>query len=331
MPTVNEILKQSGLTDEQIAALDAKAITAFTGVLTTAEQERQNAQQSAEKAAQERKDAQQAAEKAEQDRKDAAAAKEAAEIAQRSNAEFYDKEIAPALNNWGTEKANLEAQAAFYRAQNEAARAAGFVPTEAPSYKPQEATTQQRDAQGRYVAGAPGSTPGSPTFTMEDVRNGLGSTLGTLTDIQWKYQRLFNEPLPISPTQLVREAEAQRLDPVAYAEKRFNFQAREQEIQRKAAEEHDAKIRAEASAPYEAKLKEAEEARQKAIAETDRKWAEKVGSNPDVRISEPSRFADVARAVKANERPDPLSLNESQRRQATSQAIRQEISETAAA
>jgi hypothetical protein len=166
---------------------------------------------------------------------------------------------------------------------------------------------------------------------MEDVRNGLGQTIGTLTDIQWKYQRLFNEPLPISPTQLVREAEAQRLDPVVYAEKRFNFQAREQEIQRKAAEEHDAKIRAEAAAPFEAKLKEAEAARQKAIEETDRKWAEKIGSNPDVRIAQPSRFADVARAVKANERPDPLNLNESQRRQATSQAIHQELAEAATA
>jgi hypothetical protein len=166
---------------------------------------------------------------------------------------------------------------------------------------------------------------------MEDIRNGLGGTLGTLTDIQWKYQRLFNEPLPISPTQLVKEAEAQRLDPAAYAEKRFNFQAREQELVRKTQEEHDAKIRAEAAAPYEQKLAEAETARQKAIEETDRKWAEKIGSNPDVRIAQPSRFADVARAVKANERPDPLNLNEQQRRQATSVAIKHEISEQAVA
>ena len=52
MPTVQEVLKQSGLTDEQITALDAKAISAFTGVLTTAEQERQAAQQAAAKAEQ---------------------------------------------------------------------------------------------------------------------------------------------------------------------------------------------------------------------------------------------------------------------------------------
>jgi hypothetical protein len=334
MPTVHEMLKQSGLSDEQIAALDAKAISAFTGVLTAAEQKEQTAQQAAAKAEQERQAAQEAVTKAEQARQEAAQAREAAELAQRSNAQFYDESIAPALNNWGTEKANLEATAAFYKAQNEAARAAGFVPSEAPAYQPQSFPaqgTQPRDSQGRYVPAAPGGTPGSPTFTMEDVRNGLGSTLGTLTDIQWRYQRLFNEPMPISPTQLVKEAESQRLDPVAYAERRFNFQAKEQEMARKAAEEHDAKIRAEAAAPYEAKLAEAAKATEEAIKATDRKWAEKIGSNPDVRIAQPSRFADVARAQKAGERPDPLQLNEAQRRQATSQAIRQEISEQAAA
>jgi len=330
MPTVHEILKQSGLSDEQIAALDAKAITAFTGVLSTAEQERQAAQESAAKAEQERQAAATAKEAAEQERIAAAEAREAQELRKRSNDQFYEESIVPALNNWGNEKVQKDAELAFYKTQLEGAKASGFLPSETPAFQPQQ-TAPTRDTQGRYVAAAPGSTPGSPTFTMQDVRDGLGSTLGTLTDIQWKYQRLFNEPLPISPTQLVREAEAQRLDPVAYAEKRFNFQAREQEIQRKAAEEHDAKIRQEAAAPYEAKLAEADKARQKAIEETNRKWAEKIGSNPDVRIAQPSRFADVARAVKSGERPDPLALNESQRRQATSQAIRQDISSEQAA
>jgi len=63
MPTVHEILKQSGLNDEQIAALDAKAIAAFTGVLSTAEQERQTAQQAAQKAEEERQAAAEAQQK----------------------------------------------------------------------------------------------------------------------------------------------------------------------------------------------------------------------------------------------------------------------------
>jgi hypothetical protein len=330
MPTVAEVLKQSGLTDEQIAALDAKVVSGFGSVLATAESERQDAKAAAAQAEQDRKAAATAAEKAEQDRLATVAAQEAAEVARRANAEFYDQSIAPALNNWGTEKSNLEAQVAYYKAQNEGARAAGFIPAEAPAFQvpsPQPVNGQARDANGRYVSNAPGGTPGSPTFTIEDVRKGLGSTLGTLTDIQWKYQSLYGKPMPISPTELVRQAEQVKLDPAVYAARNFKFAEKEAEMARTAAEEHDAKIRAEAAAPFEAKLAELAKEKEEAVKATDRKWAEKIGSNPDVRIAQPSRFADVARAVKANERPDPLTLNEAQRRQATSQAIRQEIAE----
>lgn len=338
MPTVAEILKQTGFTEEQIATLDPKAITAFTGVLSAAEQERNAAKEAAQKAEQEHQAAQQAAqkaqEKAEQDRQALLKEKEAAELVKRSNDQWYAESVAPALNTWGSEKANLEAEIAFYRKQNEAARVNGFVPTEAPKFTPSEtappAATQQRDNQGRYVAGAPGSTPGSPTFTMEDVRNGLGSTLGTLSDVQWKYQSLFGRPMPISPTELVRQAEAVKLDPAVYAARTFQFQEKEAEMQRKLAEEHDAKIRAEALAPFEAKLAEAEKAKDEAVKATDRKWAEKIGNNPDVRITQQSQYSEVARAVKAGERPDPLMLNEAQRKVATRQAIRGELSENAA-
>jgi hypothetical protein len=330
MPTVHEILKQTGLTDDQIAALDTKVVSGFNSVLTTAESERQDAKAAAAQAELDRKASAQAAEKAEQDRQAALAAQEAAEVAKRANAEFYDQSIAPALNNWGTEKSNLEAQVAYYKAQNEGARAAGFIPAEAPPFQApgsQPGNGQARDASGRYVPNAPGATPGSPTFTMDDVRKGLGSTLGTLTDIQWKYQSLYGKPMPISPTELVRQAEAVKLDPAVYAARNFKFAEKEADMARVAAEEHDAKIRAEAAAPFEAKLVELAKEKEEAVKATDRKWAEKIGSNPDVRIAQPSRFADVARAVKANERPDPLTLNEQQRRQATSAAIRQEIAE----
>lgn len=333
MTTVQEILKQSVLNDEQIAALDAKAITAFTGVLTTAEQAQQSAQEIATKTEQERQIIAKEKELTEQERQAAVKEKEAAELAKRANDQFYGDSIVPALNTWGTEKANMEAQIAFYKTQNEAARASGFVPAEAPNFAPQSlpaANAQQRDGQGRYVAAAPGSIPGSPTFTMEDVRNGLGSTLGTLTDIQWKYQSLYGKPMPISPTDLVRQAEAVKLDPSIYAARTFQFAEKEAEIAHKVAEDHDAKIRAEATAPFETKLAEAEALRQKALQENDRKWAEKIGNNPDVRIAQPSRFADVARAVKAGERPDPLVLNDSQRRMSTQKAIHAEIAENAA-
>jgi hypothetical protein len=333
MPTVQEILKQSGLNDEQIAAVDAKVMAGVTGVLTAAEQAQHTAQEAAAKANADLLATQQAQEKADKERQAAVQEKEAAETIKRANEQYYAESIVPALNTWGTEKANLEAEIAFYRKQNETARNSGFIAAEAPKFTPPEASfseAQVRDNKGRYAANVPGATPGSPTFTMEDVRNGLGSTLGTLTDIQWKYQTLFGKPMPISPTELVRQAEAVKLDPATYAARTFQFTEKETEIARRAQEEHDAKIRAEAVAPFEAKLAEKDKAVDEAIKANDRKWAEKIGSNPDVRIAETSRFADVTRAVKAGERADPLSMNDSQRKIATRQAIRSEIVENAA-
>jgi hypothetical protein len=144
---------------------------------------------------------------------------------------------------------------------------------------------------------------------VDQLRSDVGNALGILADLQWRHQKLFNEPMPISPTQLVREAEGQRLDPVAYAEKRFGFKAREAGLAKKVQQE------------------QIDAATRKAVAENDRHWAEKLGSNPDVRIAQPSRYADVARATKAGERPDPLMLDEAARRRATAQAIRQDIAE----
>ena len=85
MPSTKEILKATGLTDEQINALDAKILSSFDTVLTTAQQER-----------------------------------DAAELASRAQRELYDTQIAPALDQWGNEKATLEATAAFYKTQAEA-------------------------------------------------------------------------------------------------------------------------------------------------------------------------------------------------------------------
>lgn len=275
MPSVAEILKQTGFTDEQIAAIDPKAVNAFGGVLSAAENERILAQQAAERA----------------------------EIAKRSNDRFYAESVAPALNSWGSEKANLEGEIAYYRAQNEAARAAGFMPEEAPGFTP-------RDSQGRYVAGAQGGTPGSPTFTPADIQRQLATGLSNATWALQSYAKLYpGEVLPDPIDQLATEADAQRLSFRDYVAKKYEYENKLKAQQEKAQREHDDHIRADERAVI------------------DRKWAEKIGSNPDMRIAQPSRYADVARAVKAGERPDPLALNESQRKQATRQAIRHEMVE----
>jgi hypothetical protein len=318
MPTVEEVLRQSGFTNEQIAALDQRAVTAFSGVLTEATKA-----QSA----------------AEQQRAEAKAAQDAAELAQRSNIDFYDNKIAPSLTAWEEEKQRLEnerartvAEAMFYKTQAEEAKKTGFIPTDAPGFDPSKFTppnpnVQPRDPQGRYVAGAPGGTPGSPQFVdVNQLAARAGDAMGIIADINWHYQTLFGKPLPVSPTELIKKADELKLDPMTYAARTFNFDARRQEIQKQEQEARDQKIREEAVAPWEAKLKEKDELSKKALADKDREWAERTGSNPDIRRPQASpQMTEIAKASKADPTLDPLNMTDQQRRVMTAQMIRKDI------
>lgn len=264
MPTVDEVLRQSGFSDDEISRLDHRAITGFGNILT----ESLNAQ-------------------------------ERAETERLANAQFYEDKIVPALAGWELEKQQLEgekarmqAEAKFYR---EGARAAGISIADPDS--------------GQYIAG---TGTGSPAFSgnMNELVSRAGEALGTLADLQWKYESLFGSKLPISPSVLIQEADRAHLDPVTYAAKKFNFAQREREIAEAKQKMHD------------------DEIRRQATAEADRKWSEKVGNNPDVRKGEASRFADLQRAVRQDARPDPLKLDATQRRQMTRNQIRSEISDS---
>lgn len=85
--------------DEEIAKLDAKAVTAMSGVLSAAEQERQQA-----------------------------------ELAQRAASQMFENEITPALNSWGQKEANLTAQLAYYKELAVKAKDGGFL-AEAPPFQ----------------------------------------------------------------------------------------------------------------------------------------------------------------------------------------------------
>jgi len=276
MTTLDEVLQRAGYTASQIQGLDPRVTSAFNSVLTEASKERQAAQQ----------------------------ARDAAELAQRSNVEFYENKIVPSLNQWESEKAaqdarqaNITAEAAFYKTQNEEARRLGFIASDAPGY----------NGSPGYVAGAPGGTPGSPSFNVQEVYSRAGDAIGILSDIQWEHQRLFNAPLPLSPSELVRKADQAHVDPRTYAARTFNWDQRKQEMEKKAQEDHDNKIRSEA------------------IRERDQHWAERTGSNPDIRLGQDTRYDSIQRARRAGEVPDPLALNDEQRRQVTAQMIRKDM------
>lgn len=271
MPSVQEILRQTGFSDQEINAIDERARVAFTNVLTQAEADRQ-----------------------------------AAELAYRANSDFYEQKIVPAMTDMDTERQRLEneriraqSEVAFYREQNEAARQAGFVASDAPGFQP-------RDGGGRYVAGP----TGSPVLAggIDELREQAGQAIGILSDLQWKHQTLFNRPLPVSPSELVKRASAAGLDAVTFANREFGFDKRERELTEERQKAHDDAIRKETA------------------AERDKVWAERTGNNPDIRPAAQAQYTEVRRAVDAGQRADPLKLSDRERHRVTRQQIRERIS-----
>lgn len=322
MATVAEILKSSGWSDAEIQALDARAITAFSGVLTTAEQAQADA---VAKAA-----------KAEQDYQAAKAAKEAAELQGRANTEFWNDTVNPNLTEWDaklkaadTARANAEAAAAFYKTQNEAARTSGFVPTDAPAFTaPAAPVIPTRAPNGQYVPNAPGSTPGSPTFTMEDVDRRLGNGISNIGWAMQEYQRLTGgQFLPDSLDKLSDEATQNKLPFKDYVSRKYNFPGKQQEITQRLQQDHDAKVAAERDAVKDAEWKAKLAERETEFAAKEKTWAERNANNPDQRVVVSSRIPELQRKVETKDLPDPLLMNENQRRANTAKMIRDTISE----
>jgi hypothetical protein len=271
MKTVAEVLKETGLTDEQISALDPKLVTGVTTILSTAQQ-----------------------------------AQEKAELAQRATNEKFETEISPALDAWANDKAALAAKMAAYDAALKAAEEGGFKIPDILKAPIAAAVTPPRTADGKFVAGS----TGSPEF-VQGLKNEVGAAFGFVADTTWKYRTLYGTEMPDSPTTIIREATAQRLDPAVYAAKKYDFAGKEAAKRAEEQKKHDDAITA------------------AAIAENDKKWAERVGSNPNIRQAEASKFSVLQKAVDAKERPSPLGLTREERHRNTSQAIQKEIAENA--
>lgn len=328
--TIAEVLAQTGFTAEQISALDPKLITALTSYHT-------ESAAALSKAESERQAAAAAAQKAETDRLAWEKTKADAELLQRSNAEFYETKIVPGLTSWQeeqvklqTDKANAEALAAFYKAQNDGARAAGFVPSDAPSFA--APVVPARNTQGQFVPNAPGSTPGSPTFTMEQIDERLGNGISNVGWAMQEYQRLTGgQFLPDSFDKLSSEAVMQKLPFRDYVARKYDFQGKQNAIVQKQQQEHDAKVAADAAAAKEVEWKAKLEEREKEFAAKEKLRAEQGANNPDVRVAVSSRIPELQRKVETKEMPDPLMMNENQRRAQTAKMIRDTISEKSAA
>jgi hypothetical protein len=208
--TLEEVLKNTGMSDDQIAAMDAKVKGAFTEVLSTASKSLEQAQKD----------------------------KETAELTNRTWQQKLDTEINPALNQWGNEKAANETRIAAMEAALKSAVEGGFV---IPDILKTVPPVQPRTGDGKFVAGT-NSVPGSPGFEKK-LTDELGSAFAFAADTQWKYRTLYGQEMPDSPTAIIKEATAQRMSPSEYAAKKYDFAGKEKAISEQRQKEHDESIR----------------------------------------------------------------------------------------
>ncbi len=128
-----------------------------------------------------------------------------------------------------------------------------------------------------------------------------------------EHQRLHGSPLPDDLETLDREATAQRMPFKDYVSKKYNFEAKKQEIV-----EQREKVKIDAIVAERLK-------------ENDKQWAEKMGSNPNVAAGTPSQFTKLKAGVDSKQLKDPLMMNKQERHAQTSQLINREIADNAAA
>ena len=302
-------------------------MSAFSGILTTADQAKTDAE-AKEKAAKE------AAAKAEADKvaaeasaTAAKAAQDAAELSKRSVDEFWKDTYNPGIAAAEADKARLakevsdaKAETAYYKAQRESyLKEFNIDPANAPTFTPP--ATPPPD---------PTKTPGTPTFVDPNVVvSRVGDGMYGVMNIMHKYATLYNgQPLPISPSELIQKADALKLPPMEYAARTFKFAEKEEEQRQAAAKKHDDEIAAATKAANDAEWKAKLDAREAEIATEKRKLAEQAGSNPDAKLPPGSaKFTDLKRAVAAGERPDPTKMTQQERRNLTLTNIHKALEE----
>jgi len=215
---------------------------------------------------------------------EADAALAAAQTERAGLKEWWEKEATPELNKIASERDAAAAEAAFYRTQAESAKKDGFIPKEAPGFQPPtDPNATPRDGQtGRFVAGK-NEVPGSPQYLTADLAM---QALTTTAELMGEHQYLFGEPLR-NFSELTAEAQRQsglgrRVTAREVWEQKYKVADRRQAMEAAA-------------------KKTAEDAIRKDERErVEREYAERGGSNPNLRSGETSSFATIARAERAS-------------------------------
>jgi hypothetical protein len=220
-----------------------------------------------------------------------------AELQKTSVDEFWANTYNPGIAQWEQEKSDLGRRLAAAESQRTAYERERQVLIE------QGLVTGDNFSQPRSSGGQM-QTPGTPSFVdPNEIVSRAGQGLTQLADIEWKHKNIFGKPMNIPPSQLVAEADRQGISLAEAAERKFGFSKREQELR-------ESKIRQEA----ETKVR--------------KEFAEKGGSNPDLRQpSGSAQYADTRRAVEKGEMRDPTRMTQAERRQQALNSIHKAVEE----
>ncbi len=217
MPTVQELLKTSGLTDEVIAGLPKEAVAAFGGILTDAETKVQTAAQQASEAAELRR-------QAELDRKDI---------------QKYVDDYSLSLNNQGSLQAKYDAVVAYV----DSLKAQGFdvkLPVDVAS-----------SSEKKPVV------PGSPAIGGNAVDEGkilgrVGNVMSQWLDANNEHIRLYGVPVPDPSTNIAEEAARARKPVGEYMAEKYKFRERQAAKEK---ESYDARVAADVKAKVDEQLR----------------------------------------------------------------------------
>jgi hypothetical protein len=184
--------------------------------------------------------------------------------------QWWEQDATKQINDVYTHYDNIKADNAYLKAQVDAARESGFLPGQPPGPAAPDQLPPVRSPDGRFVANA-NPVPGSPKFmTEEQGWKALASVANAVT----RYPQLFEgRPLPDSIPDLVKEAINARMDFDPYISQKYDFPKREKEIAAARQKEHDDKVAKEALDAYK------------------KEFAERNGSNPDLRPGVTSSFS----------------------------------------
>jgi hypothetical protein len=215
MPTVQELLKTSGLTDEVIAGLPKEAVAAFGGILTDAETKVSTAAQQAAEAAELRR-------QAELDRKDI---------------QKYVDDYSASLNDQGSLKAKYDAVVAYV----DSLKAQGFdakLPVDvAPSSKP-------------IVPGSPAI--GGNAVDEGKILGRVGNVMSQWLDANNEHIRLYGVPVPDPSTNIAEEAARARKPVGEYMAEKYKFRERQAAKEK---ESYDARVAADVKAKVNEQLR----------------------------------------------------------------------------